>query len=112
MKRNNANLIGDREMKKFEFEKAEAIFVKCLGGKNINIDQYGFSREFSFKAIDVECEVTWFHNQSTLKLGNLQVMFFDCEISNTWPSPAGAKRKLQFRDTQGNCVAVIVLEWH
>lgn len=41
----------------------------------------------------------------------MRVMFFDCEISNTWPSPAGAKNKLQFRDAQGDCVAVIVLEW-
>lgn len=98
-------------MNKFEFEKAEAIFVKCLGGENINIDEHGFSREFAFNALGAEYRVTWFNNQSTLKIGGLQVMFFDCEISNTWPSPAGAKSKLQFRDVSGNCVAVIVLEW-
>lgn len=97
--------------KKFEFEKAESIFVKRLGGETINVDKYGFSREFAFNVLGTEYQVTWFHNQSTLKIGDLQVMFFDCEISNTWPSPAGAKNKLQFRDYQGNCIAVIVLEW-
>lgn len=99
-------------MKEFEFEKAEAIFVKCLGGKNINIDKHGFSRDFAFNVLGTEYQVTWFHNQSTLKIGGLQVMFFDCEISKTWPSPAAAKSKLQFRDEKGGCVAVIVLEWH
>lgn len=99
-------------MKKFEFEKAENIFVKRLGGENINIDQNGFSREFAFTILGAEYKVIWYNNQSTLIVGGVRVMFFDCEISNTWPSPAGAKSKLQFRDTHGNCVAVIVLEWH
>ena len=98
-------------MKKFEFEKAEAIFVKCLGGKIVNIDDHGFSREFEFNVMGVNYKIIWFHNQSTLIAGGVQVMFFNCEISNTWPSPAGAKNKLQFRDEKGNCVAVIVLEW-
>jgi hypothetical protein len=99
------------KMKKFEYEKAEQIFVKLLGGKLINIDEHGFSREFAFNALGVDYKVTWYHNQSYLLVNGLQVMFFDCEISNTWPSPAGAKSKLQFRDACGNCVAVIVLEW-
>ena len=99
-------------MKKFEYEKAENIFVKRLGGEIINVDQHGFSRQFAFTALGIEYKVIWYHNQSTLIIGDMQVMFFDCEISNTWPSPAGAKSKLQFRDAQGNCVAVIVLEWH
>jgi len=42
----------------------------------------------------------------------MRVMFFDAEIANTWPSPPGAKSKLQLYDDSGNCVAVIVLDWH
>lgn len=99
-------------MSKFEFEKAEEIFVKYLGGENVDIDRHGFSRKFAFNVLGTKYEVIWYHNQSTLIVEDLRVMFFDCEISNTWPSPAGAKSKLQFRDVQGNCIAVIVLEWY
>lgn len=99
-------------MRKFEFDIAENIFISQLNGELINVDQYGFSREFKFKALGKEYEVIWFHNQSTLIIDNVRVMFFDAEISNTWPSPAGAKKKLQLRDINGDVVSVIVLEWH
>lgn len=99
-------------MKKFDFDRAEKIFVNYLGGELVNIDKHGFSRQFEFTAEGVKYNVIWFHNQSSLICGGLEVMFHDVEISNTWPSPAGAKRKLQFRDASGDCVAVIVLERH
>lgn len=96
-------------MKAFTYEQADQVF-KSIGGDWVNQDQYGFSREIEFTAEGVTYKVIWFKNQSTLIIGGLQVMFFDVEVANTWPSPAGAKMKLQFRDADGNCVAVIVLE--
>lgn len=99
-------------MKKFEFEQAEKVFISQLGGNLVNIDQFGFSREFEFYALDKKYRVVWYHNQSTIIIGDARIMFHDAEVSNTWPSPAGAKNKLQLRDACGNTVAVIVLEWH
>jgi hypothetical protein len=97
-------------MKKFEFETAENIFIKKLGGSLKNIDQYGFSREFVFNVAEESYKVVWYHNQSNLLYRDIRVMFHDVEIVNTWPSPSGAKNKLQFRDINGNVVAIIVLE--
>lgn len=95
---------------KFEYERAELVFVNKVGGSIVNVDQHGFSRNFTFNAEGIDYNITWFHNQSTLYIGNLQVMFHSAEVSNTWPSPAGAKSKLQFYDANKNTVAVIVLE--
>jgi len=99
-------------MKKFEYEKAHDLFVSKLGGEVVNVDKYGFSREFKFTASGIDYGVIWFHNQSTILINDMRVMFFDAEIANTWPSPPGAKSKLQLYDDSGNCVAVIVLDWH
>lgn len=99
-------------MRKFEFEKAESLFLSQLNGRLVNVDEFGFSREFEFDVLGEIYKVIWYHNQSTLIAGNVRVMFFDAEISNTWPSPAGAKKKLQLRDINGEVVSVIVLEWH
>lgn len=99
-------------MRKFEFEKAESLFLSKLNGRLVNVDEFGFSREFEFDVLGETYKVVWYHNQSTLITGNVRVMFFDAEISNTWPSPAGAKKKLQLRDINGEVVSVIVLEWH
>lgn len=99
-------------MKKFEFEKAEGLFLSKLNGRLVNVDEFGFGREFEFDALGETYKVIWYHNQSTLIAGNVRVMFFDAEISNTWPSPAGAKRKLQLRDANGNTISVMVLEWY
>ena len=77
-----------------------------------NIDKYGFSREFKFEVFAVDYVISWFKNQSTLICGDLRVMFHKAYISNTWPSPAGCKMKIQFYDEQRNCVAVIPISYH
>ena len=99
-------------MKKFEFENAENLFISQLNGRLVNVDDFGFSREFEFDALGETYKVIWYHNQSTLIAGNVRVMFFDGKVGNTWPSPAGAKRKLQLNDAMGKVVSVIVLEWY
>jgi hypothetical protein len=98
-------------MKKFEFDAAENIFIKNLGGSLNNIDSYGFSREFKFTVAGELYKVVWYPNKSTLLYRGIRVMFHDVEITNTWPSPSGAKNKLQFNDVNGNVVSIIVLEW-
>ena len=97
---------------KFEYDAAVELFVDRLGGDIVNIDEYGFSRQFKFAARGNDYFVEWFHNQTTLTSSGLSVMFNTAEISNTWPSPAGSKLKLQMRDVNKNVVAVIVLEMH
>ena len=98
---------------KFTFEQIEKIMEHPLvNGKIINVDSYGFSREFEFTANNHTYNIIWYHNQSTLIIDDLHVMFHSIELSNTWPSPAGAKLKMQFIDTNGNCVAALPIEWY
>jgi len=108
-------LMRDKKME-WEYEKAEKIFTnESINGELINFDSCGFSREFAFTVNGVYYEVTWFKNQSTLKIGEegqCHVMFFMAELSNTWPSHQGSKMKIQFRDAKGNCVAVIPIDFY
>ncbi len=99
---------------KWEYDTAEQIITNDLiGGKLINKDKYGFSRTFEFTVDENNFKIVWFHNQSTLIINNLtHVMFFKAELSNTYPSHVGSKTQLQFRCLNGNCVAVIPVEWH
>ena len=96
----------------WEYEKAEKLFIDQLGGQLINVDNYGFSREFQFEVLGVVYTVEWYHNQSTLiSSDGLRVMFHHAKLSNTWTSPAKAKMKLQFRDVRCETVAVLVTEY-
>lgn len=99
-------------MSDWKFEQAEKIFIGVLGGELINVDKHGFSREFKFEIRGNEYRCVWFKNQSTLICGELRTMFHAAEISNTWPSPARAKNKVQFRDERGATVAVIPIEFY
>ena len=94
----------------WKYESAEALFVNKLSGSVINVDEHGFSRQFTFNAEGKDYTVVWFKNQSTLILDGLHIMFHHAEISNTWPSPAGSKRKLQMYDIHNNCISIVVLD--
>jgi len=101
---------------KWDFEEAKNIFTnQQVNGEVINLDKYGFSREFSFTVNNIYYEVVWFNNQSTLKIGDesqCHVMFFSAELSNTYPSHHNSKIKIQFRNEKGDCVAVIPIEFY
>jgi hypothetical protein len=81
----------------------EAIIYKGF----IDPDGYGFSRIVRFEIHDVEYEITLFANECYLWCGGLQIPFYCCEVSSTWPN--GFKRNLQFY-YDGEVCAVIPLE--
>jgi len=96
-------------MNKFHYETLERILRDDrINGKPININQYGFSREFAFCIDGADYEIRWFHNQSTLSSGFLDVIFHRADISGTWPNRA--KMNIQFYDINNNVVAVLPIE--
>ena len=96
-------------MTKFHFEELEVVMNHDkVNGKPINIDDYGFSREFAFCIDGSDYEIRWFHNQSTLSSGFLDVMFHRVKVANTWPNRS--KMNLQFYDDKNNVVAVLPID--
>jgi hypothetical protein len=97
-------------MADFTFEQLEILMTDDrINGKPINIDDYGFSRQFGFNVDGADYEIKWFRNQSTLTSGFLMVKFHHAEISNTWPN--NSKMNIQFYDERNEVVAVLPIEW-
>ena len=98
-------------MSKFTFEEiSEVMADDRINGKQVNIDEYGFSREFEFTIDDNSYRIFWFHNHSTLCVGSLVVCFHRALLANTWPM-CGTKMQLHFRDIDDKVVAVLPIEW-
>lgn len=100
------------KMKEFKFEQLEKIMNdELVSGNQVGIDKYGFSRTFEFNVLGHEYKIEWYKNHSTLTCGELKVLFFDVELSNTYPSHPLTEMKLQFRDYHGDCVAAIPVKY-
>lgn len=72
-----------------------------LNPKQIKVDKNGFSRNISFSVYDMEYEIMWFKNQSTLIIPNggsrsAQYPFRFMFLDETCPCAPGGNKSLAF----------------
>ena len=83
--------------------------LKITKGKEINFDEYGFTRQVQFTVCGIDYFVEWWKNQGYLSIarnGANKIIFDSISVNSTWPTHMGG---LRF-ENNGEIVALVEKE--